>query len=408
MGVLGDADRKTIVGDRGVNLSAPETKKRRPAWITALLVAGGAMAVWFLVGMLDTSWYVLLTPHNAKSPGWLDVFDWNLPYWITAGLLTIPIIWLARRMPLTRGRNLRVLAVHLPSMLAFAVLHTVAFRMLRHPSSVDPFTWEYLHTLMVKFAAGTLDKEIFLYVSIAGAVYALDYRRFRERERAAAALEVEQARLTASLSEARLGALKMQLQPHFLFNALHAISTLIMRGDAQAAHQMLLHLSQFLRMTLDRRSGPEIPLALELEFLDAYLRIQRARFGDRLRVEIEIEPEALQAAVPHLVLQPLVENSIRHGIGSDPGRGRIAIRGTLTDGRLRLEVEDDGVGLRSDRIRPEGVGLANIRERLQHLYPEYHRFQLEDAPQGGTRAILTIPYRLLRGDHESDPRPDRG
>ena len=392
-----------------MNLWAREKAKQRPAWMTGLLVAAGAMAVWLLVGALDTSWYVLLTTQEGKGPSWAEVFHWNLPYWISTGVLTIPILWLARRMPFTRGRRLRALAVHLPSMFLFAVLHIVSFRILRHSSSLDPFSWADLRMVLVKFGAGVLDKEIFLYVSIAGAVYALEYyRRFRERERAAAALEVEQARLTASLSEARLGALQMQLQPHFLFNALHAISTLIMRGDAQAAHEMLLQLSRFLRMTLDRRGAPEVPLALELEFLDAYLRIQRARFGDRLQIEMDIRPEALRAAVPHLVLQPLVENSIRHGIGADPGRGRVTVRGAVSDGRLRLEVEDDGIGLRGDRVRPEGVGLANIRARLQVLYPEQHRFQLEEAPRGGTRAVLTIPYRVMRGDDETDPRPDRG
>jgi LytS/YehU family sensor histidine kinase len=253
--------------------------------------------------------------------------------------------------------------------------------------------------------ASTLDKEIVFYVMIAGAVSAYDYyRRFKEKERAAAVLELEQARLQASLSEARLGALKMQLQPHFLFNAMHAISTLILRGDTKAANQMLQHLSSFLRMTLDSGDAPVVPLPVELEFLDAYLRIQRVRFGDRLQVAVEVAEDARDAIVPNLILQPLVENSIRHGIGSDPGQGTITIRAQRTKGQVLLQVLDNGPGLREEGTVAEGVGLSNIRARLEQLYPGAHRFTLERGAVGGTVATIVIPYRAANAGGRGEER----
>jgi LytS/YehU family sensor histidine kinase len=234
-----------------------------------------------------------------------------------------------------------------------------------------------------------------VYVGVLGAVLAWDYyQRYGERERAAAALELEQARLRASLSEARLEALQVQLQPHFLFNSLHAISTLILKGETRGANEMLSHLSRFLRMTLDRAESPTLPLALELESLDAYLRIQRERFGDRLQVEMAIEDQALSAAVPNLVFQPLVENCLRHGIDSQAGAGRLMLRARVVGGRLVLEVEDDGRGLPEGEAAPEGIGLSNIRERLEQLYPRSHEFTLCRRPEGGATARIVIPYLI--------------
>ncbi|HYH81808.1 MAG TPA: histidine kinase, partial [Longimicrobium sp.] len=197
----------------------------------------------------------------------------------------------------------------------------------------------------------------------------------------------------ASLSEARLQALKMQLQPHFLFNALNAISTLIHR-DPEAADQMLASLAAFLRHTLATAEAQEVPLAEELRFLELYLEIEQVRFGDRLQVAMRVERGARQALVPHLILQPLVENAIRHGIATLVGGGRVEISARRDGDHLRLRVRDNGVGLAAtrDSDRVEGVGLASTRGRLDQLYGASHQFTLSEPEGGGTLADLRIPF----------------
>jgi hypothetical protein len=374
--------------------------KESPAWRRWVRLTLIALAIWLAVGIVDCLWYYGMLAAKGAPPPWVDVLRLNIPYWVLAALLTPPVVWITRHAPFERGRRRRAIGAHLVAVVAFTILHVSVFQALAiRWKGPAPGIAKFLG-LIPKFVAATFDKELLLYLVIAGAVLVLDYyERYRERARAAAALEIERARLQASLSEAKLEALQMQLQPHFLFNALHAISTLILRGDSRAANQMLSHLSQFLRMTLDSSSAPVVPLATELEFLDAYLRIQEARFGDRLRIITEIEPRALAAGVPQLILQPLVENAIRHGIGADPGAGTIRVRASVRDRVLTLVVEDDGAGLPDDAPPREGTGIANIRARLVQLHPDAHTLTLRPGAAGGTRAEITLPFR------EAERRP---
>jgi signal transduction histidine kinase len=365
----------------------------RSALRTGALLFAAALAFWLVVGLADSAWYYFVGTFKGGKPVWSETLKWNLPYWVVAALLTLPVVWIARATSFRRDRWLGALLIHLVAFFGFAGLHVFLFLLAQDVRLGKPIDLVKLFGAAQKYLSSTLDKEILLYLVIAGVVRARDYYvRYRERARVAAALELERAQLKASLSEAQLDALRRQLQPHFLFNALHAISTLIMRGDNQAANQMLLRLSQFLRMTLEGADAQVVSLGVELEFLDAYLRIQRVRFGDRLRVVTEIADETRGAEVPNLLLQPLVENAIRHGIGADPGRGTITLRAGREGGWLRLEVLDDGPGLPPDGSPAEGVGLANIRARLAQLYPERHSFALEAAPGGGVRAVVTIPF----------------
>jgi len=207
---------------------------------------------------------------------------------------------------------------------------------------------------------------------------------YREQELAAAQLETQ-------LVQAQLQALQMQLQPHFLFNTLHAISTLMHR-DVDAAEKMLARLSDLLRLTLENGSTQTVMLKDELEFLKKYLEIEEIRFADRLTIRTAIAPDALDALVPNLILQPIVENAIRHGIAPRAQPGRVEITARRVDGKLRLEVQDDGPGLRPGNGR-EGLGLKNTRERLARLYQGAHRLELESPPEGGVRVTLEIPFR---------------
>ncbi|HTH48963.1 MAG TPA: histidine kinase [Candidatus Limnocylindria bacterium] len=217
-------------------------------------------------------------------------------------------------------------------------------------------------------------------VSVAHAL--LFYRRSQERERKA--LE-----LAAGLAQAKLQALRMQLQPHFLFNTLNAISTLVHR-DARAADEMIGNLSDFLRLTLETADQQEIPLRQELEFLDHYLAIEQVRFGDRLEVIRDLTPEVFPALVPSLILQPLVENAIRHGLEPNRQAGRLVISASRDGGVLRLAVRDNGVGLKAASGR-EGIGLANTRARLFELYGGAARLDLKGGPEGGLAVEITLP-----------------
>jgi anti-sigma regulatory factor (Ser/Thr protein kinase) len=215
-----------------------------------------------------------------------------------------------------------------------------------------------------------------------------------ERERA--------LRAEAQAHVARLEALRYQIHPHFLFNVLNAISTLVAEGRNREAGRMIARLSDFLRLTLDEEVAQEVPLAEEIDFVKHYLDIEQIRFGDRLRTRIDVEPEALSAAVPSLILQPLVENAVRHGISRREEGGEIEVAGHLVGGTLRLRVRDDGPGFggtdeetkrrfENATERP-GIGLANTSRRLEELYGENHRFSVRRADGGGIEVVIDIPF----------------
>ena len=207
------------------------------------------------------------------------------------------------------------------------------------------------------------------------------------------ARRLQSSRLEAQLVQAQLQALKMQLQPHFLFNVLNSIATLS-RKDPPAAEKMTLQVAELLRLSLQSADLHQVPLRREIEFLDCYLRIQQTRFQDRLRVRFDIDPAILDAAVPPLLLQPLVENAVRHGIGPRPEPGHITVRALRRDQWLDLEIVDNGVGLlhSENRTLREGVGLKNTRARLRQLYGQSYKFECENVVGGGCRVSIRLPF----------------
>jgi sensor histidine kinase YesM len=240
----------------------------------------------------------------------------------------------------------------------------------------------------------------FAYIALIGLAHAgVFHRRYRERE--------QQATLLASrLNEARLHALQAQLQPHFLFNTLNGIATLLRRDPAKA-EDMLLSLSELLRIALNSSQRQEIPLREEMDFLGRYLAIQKMRFGDRIEVVEEIEPTAMDCLVPALLLQPLVENAIRHGLEPSVRQGLLRITGSRDGEWLRLTVEDNGVGLEPGVSNCTGVGLANARERLATLHGAAHEFELVEREQGGVAVKIKLPARTetVATENESTPGP---
>jgi LytS/YehU family sensor histidine kinase len=231
-------------------------------------------------------------------------------------------------------------------------------------------------------------KQVVIYLLTYALVAIADYAR-RNRER-----ELRAARLERELSEARLAALKMQLNPHFLFNTLNMISSHV-RDAPDTAEEMIAHLSDFLRMTLRHAQTQEVPLATELEFLDSYLAIMKARFESRLAVELGFEDSAREALVPHLVLQPLVENALTHAVGEHGRQGVLRLSASRRGDRLALVVEDNGPGLGVDGADAvgRGVGLTNTAARLRELYGDDQRVVLGRADGGGCRVELELPYR---------------
>jgi LytS/YehU family sensor histidine kinase len=240
-------------------------------------------------------------------------------------------------------------------------------------------SWQFAFT-------SSLPTFLLLYIGTVILYYAIEYyQAFHSRELRASQLETMVVR-------AQLDALRNQLQPHFLFNTLHAISALMAR-DVPAARRMMTRFSDILRLTLDEPEQHVVPLAQELQFLEQFLDLQRMRFGDRLRVEVEVDARTLDCLVPRLILQPLVENALTHGIGRRAGAGRLSVSARRDNGALHLAVADDGPGLTSGRgeLMREGVGLRNTRARLLHLYGDAASLDLTDVPDGGLCVSLEIP-----------------
>lgn len=307
-------------------------------------------------------------------------------YWLVWAAFTPLVLDAARRWPPSSvGPHLGLMAVIAPVQISLSYLaHFTLLRLSGTLPSAMAGAW--LAARVTGVVWGTFAG--FLYYWMIAAVYwAAEFQRLYRAER------LQAVQLEASLAAARLDALRAQLQPHFLFNTLNAISVLAV-DDPGRAKQMVLRLSDLLRASMDGAEGHEVPLATELQLLNAYLEIQRARFGDRLRLRLEIEPDTRDALVPTLVLQPLVENAIRHGLEDAEAGGEIAVLARRNGDDLVIEVRDDGRGLDAGAgTGPrEGVGLANTKERLSRLYGDRQYLVLRTQPEGGVMVELVLPY----------------
>jgi signal transduction histidine kinase len=345
---------------------------------------GLIVALWTFLGLAFASQSYLSSAKRGQPVTWAFALEHSLAEWYLFALLSIPALWLARRFHFDRVRWPRQLTVHLLGSTVFSVLWMI----LRAPlegwlgDSRVGFRAAFTYAL-----AATFFFNLLIYWGIISVSHAIEYyRKYQERE-------LRTAELEARLAQARLQALQMQLNPHFLFNTLHSISSL-MHKDVEAADRMISRFGDLLRVALENTQAHEVPLRQELDFLKSYLEIEQTRFGDRLSVRMDIAPEALEAQVPNLVLQPLVENAIQHGIEPHARPGRIELRARREDTKLLLEVRDNGDGLADPARASEGVGVSNTRARLQQLYREAHRFEFRNEEKGGLLVSVTIPFRL--------------
>jgi two-component system, LytTR family, sensor kinase len=386
-------------------LSMPKTQSDEPGMrkINPRLIWGASFGVWTVVTLAATitiykfDWLRGI-PTSFSKIAWMESSQI-----LTYVPLTPLVFYLATRYPLDRRNWPRRLLLHLLSALLFAVIH-VALRGLTYsiwdtaakgwlpaisfsPPHAIRIRWDLFESL---FYLNVVDDVTGTYVPIVLIAHAVSYyQRFREREHRTAQLE-------GQLARAHLQRLKSQLQPHFLFNTMHSISALML-SDVRAADRMMTLLSDLLRMSLENEDLQITTLSRELEFVNGYLEIEKVRFEGRLTIVFNIASETLDADVPHLLLQPLVENAVQHGISRLSAAGEIRITASHCNRDLHLTVEDNGPGLVSPSGRQSraGLGLKMTRERLQTLYGDDQSVDIRDTSRGGVRVSVRIPFRAL-------------
>lgn len=354
--------------------------------------------LWTLFGLFEFTQGLTqrLVLHNS-TPWWRYLVAWLLGVYIWA-LLTPAILWLGRKLPIERRNWLRRVTLHLLLSAVFSAfelsLEELLYRWM-HVFHSAPGHLRYIvgRSVIMGLHGGILDYGIVLGLQW-GVLY---YQRYRERSQEVLQIQLRASELQSQLVSAQLNALKMQLQPHFLFNTLNAITVLVRQHRSRDAEQMLGHLSDLLRGVLEDMDTQEVSLRRELEYLQFYLSIEQVRFADRLRVEIAADPVTEEASVPQLILQPLVENAIRHGIGRSSSAGRISIRVANIEGRMEIRVEDDGPGLAPGSCWDQGIGLANTRARLEQLYGEKASLEIENGDNRGAIVIMKFPFRRHSG-----------
>lgn len=261
------------------------------------------------------------------------------------------------------------------------------------------YTGERFHRLFINWFGSNFLPNMFIYWSVLSISLISSYYEQYQKEK------LKTSQLDAQLSNARLQALKMQLHPHFLFNTLHSISALVLKNENRDAVKMINRLSELLRLTLDNIETQIVSLEDEIEFTRRYLEIERIRFHDRLAVEWDIDPQSLEAQVPTLILQPLVENAMRHGVDSHSGASRIQIAARLQNGQVLMEVCDDGTDVKkiAGQNDAAGLGLKNIRERLSELYGEDYSFSLSRRADDWTVAQIVIPFSFAQEQPQGEP-----
>jgi two-component system LytT family sensor kinase len=364
---------------------SPRARRLPPFWFLIF-------AAWLVPALLAALNSYAQSRLDGRSPDWRWVLFSSLD-WLIYALLTPAVFRASRRLPLEHPHLARNVGLHVIGALlmcvAWAALGTALRFMIFPPPAANKQTaWVGL----VSWVFTTLPFGFGVYFALVGIQHSFFYLA-KSRER-----EIQAARLAAQLSEARLGALRMQLHPHFLFNSLNAITVLVRDGDNTSASRMLELLSDLLRQVLSKDEPHEAALAEEIEFLERYLAIEKIRFSDRLRPRIEVDSAIAQAAVPRFILQPLIENALRHGIARRADAGMIQVSAHREGDQLVLIVRDDGPGLRPVPHATSGVGLSNTRARLAMLYGDKASLEVSDAQGGGVNATVRLPYHEIEGN----------
>ncbi len=361
-----------------------ETRKNMIGWLALF-------GVWMMVALFLTSQSSLQSQLSENPVSISRIFSWQLVSCMIWFCLTPVVLKLGKLFPLDKGRWPVSIPVHIVAgvILALFELAIDAFILpkLGHVRRFDAMTYPQIY---YRFVVINLHLSVTIYWIVLIVSQAAEwYKKYRARELQASQLE-------ARLAQARLQVLKMQLHPHFLFNTLNAISELIYR-DPDSAETMITDLSELLRLSFDNLETQEVPLRQELDFLQKYLEIEQMRFQERLTINMNIDEAAFDAAVPNMILQPIVENAIKHGLSPRSEGGRIDISAARNNGDLKLSVSDDGLGVPAGAL-PDlalGVGLSNTQLRLKHLYGGDHKFEMHPVEPSGLTVDLTIPFRNI-------------
>jgi two-component system, LytTR family, sensor kinase len=346
-------------------------------------------AIWCAAALFDAS-QTLLTMHAVGvGKAWLRPFLIVFISWLPWALATPFVIKLARRWPIVRGEIFKAMSLHLAAFAAISVTAEAWSALLRvifnpwHQSSPPTFVNAWSDLLVDQ-----LLMFVIAYALILAVTYAVDSREKMARQM------TETARLNEELSRAQLAVLRGQMDPHFMFNTLNSIASLVYDQRGEAAVGMIVGLSEFLRRASEDSHRAQVTLREEVEYLQRYIDIQKVRFGERLRVSIDIPDELLATQVPNLLLQPLVENAIKHGVSKRRSGGEIRVAGMCRDGALRLTVYNDGPWAQEDlAVAPHRVGLGNLRTRLQILHGDRSELLLQPAEAGGVEVIVTLPLQ---------------
>lgn len=344
---------------------------------------------WTLVGLVfaAVSYGVALSQNDPRF-GISAALKLNLVLFYLWGAFAPFIFRFSRRFRVEfRSPRIRNLGVQLPAIVLLAAVHellllSVLWSISSRARAEIPVLYAYYAR---HFGYGFYIDLIIASLIVLGSHALLYYDDFR-------AGQLEQSSLKTQLAQAQLRALKMQLHPHFLFNTLHSISSLV-QEDPPKANTMIARLGDFLRLTLDNSDQELVTLREETEFLRCYLDIEQVRFGDRLEVAFEMEPATLSAQVPHLILQPVVENAVQHAVAPRTAQTQIGIKAARRNGLLRVEIKDNGPGASSDELRTDrGLGLNNVRARLNQIYGQDFRLELRNDPGGGFSVTMEIPF----------------
>ena len=368
-------------------------------WARVAFVFG----VWTVIGLVfSLQWYFAAFRSEQPVP-WARAVYVQMSWGYLWALITPLVLWLVHRFPIEKPHWRRSLLAHFLASTVFSFVTGIIGHLLLYFRFGVSMGRPYQFQNSLRFAISNYTESMGIYLLIAFLAYAYNYyQRYRQGE-------LRASRLEAQLSQAQLQALKMQLHPHFLFNTLHSISALLYK-DTDGARKMITRLGDFLRLTLENSGTQEVTLKQEMEFLRCYLEIERIRFQDRLTTHVQVDSDTLDTHVPNLILQPIVENAIRHGVAPRSTPGEIEIRAKQENGFLRIRIRDNGPGLPMNRstesLFKKGLGLANTQTRLDRLYGARHRFEIANDPQGGLAVTLEIPSARDNGaaTHDNNGR----
>ena len=355
-------------------------------------------SIWLVFGLIDAVQTVFVMRSEGMHHAWVKLFFYCVVGWIPWALATPLVQLLGRRFPPVKLRPLSAWLPHLVACPAIGLAFcswTSWLQVLFNPYAIPSGPDSFRHLLFDKFYGGFLSS-IMLYGAIIAVTYVLDSRARLAYQ------QTETARLSELLTKVQLDALKRQIEPHFLFNTLNAVAGLVREGQNEAAVEMIAGLSDFLRRVLQGSTQQQVPLGEEMEFAKKYLDIQKVRFADRLQLSVDVPTELYPAQVPSLILQPMVENAVKHGIAKRAQGGAIRIAASRSNGMLTLSVCNDGPSLPADwEITRSGIGMSNVRTRLQSLYGNAFELSMRNQEAGGVEVSVSLPFATAQPRRET-------